>query len=77
MIQMRPGSGRIPFWGTGAGRAEGAVLPRAIPCPPSGLTSAAAVRPVGYGAMGMPTVVALVLAGLAVIATAVRNWRPG
>jgi hypothetical protein len=29
------------------------------------------VRSVGYGAMGTPTVVALVLAGLAAIATAV------
>jgi len=46
-------------------RAAGRTTPTDTPVPRQ------AVRPVGYGAMGTPTVVALVLAGLAAIATAV------
>jgi len=52
------------------------LLPRRVThvpkvTPPGGPASAAAVRSVGSGAMDTPTVVALVLAGLAAIATAV------
>jgi len=51
------------------------AAPARRPChkvtPPSGPTYAAGGGSVGYGAMDTPTVVALVLAGLAAIATAV------